>query len=153
MEYDVLNACDDSQRLQVLPFYIRQVLELVFYRHSTTARIRKMAGFHLEVLSRQPYRDVRIYNGENLLMYARTIAPDLTQNALKGIYSFQKKIPIGDFLFHCPDVKRGEVSLNLTRHAPKWLQRYDQDARFFWIRQTFWYYQNVYQIELMEIFL
>lgn len=153
MGYDVLNACDVSHRSQVLPFYIRQVLELVFYRYSTTAKIRKLSCFHLQVLSREPYRDVRIFNGENLLMYARTKAPKETQRALKGIYSFQKKLPIGDFLFHCSDVKRGEVRLTLSLLAPKWLEKYENNARLYWTRQTYWYYQGVYKIELQEIFL
>lgn len=152
MEYDVLNACDIERR-QVLPFYIREVLSFVFYRHSTTAKIRKMTGFHLQVLRQEPYRDVRIFNGENLLMYARTNAPPETQAALRGIYSFKKKWPIGDFLFHCQDVKRGEVNLSLSLRPPDWLTEYEQHQRVFWIRQTYWYYQGHYPIELIEVFV
>lgn len=152
MDYDVLNACD-IQRLQPLPFYIRELLIFVFYRHSTTAKIRKMTGFHLQVLRQEPYRDVRIFNGANLLMYARTKAPQETQQVLTGIYSFQKKLPIGDFLFHCQDIKRGEVNLTLSLRSPDWLVEYEQDARLFWIRQTYWYYRGQYPIELIEVFV
>ena len=66
MDYDVLNACSPYSS-QVLPFCIRDLLSRIFDRRSTTARIRKMNGFHLEVLKKTPFRDVAIYNGNNLL--------------------------------------------------------------------------------------
>jgi chorismate-pyruvate lyase len=152
MQYEVLNVTDISLRSQALPFYIRDVLALVFYRHSTTALIRKKSGFHLNVLSTNPYRDVEIFNGSNLLMYARTIAPEITQNALKGIYSFQKPAPIGDFLFHSPDVKRTQVTLELVKKIPDWLQEYEVYPKVYWVRETIWKYKNQYSMTLIEIF-
>ena len=152
MDYDVLNACSPYSS-QVLPFCIRDLLSRIFDRRSTTARIRKMNGFHLEVLKKTPFRDVAIYNGNNLFMYARTIAPKMTQEALKGIYHFERPSPIGDFLFHSPAVKRGPVDLQLQWHAPDWLSDYETQTRLYSVRQTHWYYQKVYLIELIEVFV
>jgi chorismate-pyruvate lyase len=112
-----------------------------------------MHGFHLEVLKTNPFRDVVIYNGNHKFMYARTIAPKMTQNALKGVYDFEKPSPIGDFLFHSPNVKRGEVNLQLFLYAPNWLSDYEKQARLYCIRQTHWYYQKVYLIHLIEVFI
>ncbi|HBB53209.1 MAG TPA: hypothetical protein DCZ80_04860 [Legionellales bacterium] len=152
MQYEVLNACDNATRSQALPFYIRDLLSWVFYRHSTTARIRKMSGFHLDVLKNSPHREVRIFNGENLFMYARTIAPQATQNALKGVYSFQKPSPIGDFLFHSPDVKRYQVSLEIIKEIPDWLQDFEKHSKTYWVRHTIWQYKMQYTLSLVEIF-
>jgi chorismate-pyruvate lyase len=152
MQYEVLNACDISIRSQALPFNIRDLLSWVFYRHSTTARIRKMSGFHLDVLQNSPHREVRIFNGENLLMYAQTIAPQTTQDALKGVYSFQKPSPIGDFLFHSPDVKRYQVSLEIVKETPDWLQPYEKQPKTYWVRQTVWQYKSQYNLSLVEVF-
>lgn len=152
MDYDILNACSFYPS-QALPFCIRDLINRIFDRRSNTARIRKMHGFHLEVLKKTPFRDVAIYNGHHKFMYARTIAPKMTQDALKGVYDFEKPSPIGDFLFHSPEVKRGEVNLQLFFYAPEWLSDYETQARLYCIRQTHWYYQKVYLIDLIEVFI
>jgi chorismate-pyruvate lyase len=152
MKYDILNHSDVSIRSQALPLQIREILQWVFYRYSNTAKIRKMAGFHLEVLSKRPHRDVRIYNGKNLLMYARTIADEATQQALSGVYSFQKPSPIGDFLFYSPDVKRKQVSLSISLSIPQWMRSYEKKPRVFWVRETVWLYRKKYPIILIEVF-
>ena len=149
---DILNDTDFPFRRQCLPFYIREVLQRVFYRHSTTASIRKMSGFKLEVMCHEPYRDVKIKNGNNLFMYARTQAPETTQKVLRGIYSFQKPAPIGDFLFHASEMGRVNTRLHLSAIIPETIQAYENQQRVYWVRETIWLYKRQYPIQLIEIF-
>ena len=150
MRYDILNYCN-SHFSQPLPLVIRDMLKQIGDRSSTTARIRKLAGFKLQLLSTKPHRDVKIFNGAKLFMYARTEIPKQTQIALKDIFSFCHDKPLGDFLFNCSAVKRGNVSLTLSQTPLEWMHCSHQSL--YWIRVTWWHYQACAPIKLIEVFI
>ncbi len=101
-------------------------------------------------------REVRLMNGERANVYARTVIPLNTFQAMKQRFNSLGNRPLGDLLFTDPSVKRGSIQIACLKPG-QWLYEMALLEESFrpeclWGRRSHFYISDK-QILVNEIFL
>tara|TARA_R110002049_G_scaffold150154_1_gene313303 strand:- start:887 stop:1423 length:537 start_codon:yes stop_codon:yes gene_type:complete len=101
-------------------------------------------------------REVRLMDGEQANVYARTVIPLATFQAMKQRFNNLGNRPLGDLLFTEPSVKRGEIEITCLKPG-QWLYEMAMLEESFrpeklWGRRSH-FYLNDKKLLVNEIFL